>query len=29
MVAGLEQGAAQGIIAWHPDRLARNSIYVQ
>ena len=26
MVAGLEQGAAQGIIAWHPDRLARNSI---
>jgi len=29
MVAGLEQGAAQGIVAWHPDRLARNSIYVQ
>jgi len=29
MVAGLEQGAAQGIIAWHPDRLCRNSIYVQ
>ena len=26
MVAGLEQGAAQGIIAWHPDRLCRNSI---
>ena len=26
MVAGLEQGAAQGIVAWHPDRLARNSI---
>ncbi len=26
MVAGLEQGGAQGIIAWHPDRLARNSI---
>ena len=29
MVAGLEQGAAHGIVAWHPDRLARNSIYVQ
>ncbi len=26
MVAGLEQGVAQGIVAWHPDRLARNSI---
>jgi len=26
MVAGLEQGAAQGIVAWHPDRLARNSV---
>ena len=26
MVAGLEQGSAQGIIAWHPDRLCRNSI---
>ena len=26
MVAQLEQGAAQGIVAWHPDRLARNSI---
>jgi len=26
MVAGLEQGAARGIVAWHPDRLARNSI---
>ncbi len=26
MVAGLEQGVAHGIIAWHPDRLARNSI---
>ena len=29
MVSGLEQGAAHGIVAWHPDRLARNSIYVQ
>ncbi|MGD9642967.1 MAG: recombinase family protein [Elusimicrobiales bacterium] len=29
MVAQMEQGAAQGIVAWHPDRLARNSIYVQ
>ncbi|MHB0997545.1 MAG: recombinase family protein, partial [Elusimicrobiales bacterium] len=26
MVAAIEQGTAQGIIAWHPDRLARNSI---
>ena len=26
MVAQLEQGAAHGIVAWHPDRLARNSI---
>ncbi len=26
MVAAIEQGSAQGIIAWHPDRLARNSI---
>ena len=29
MVAVIEQGTASGIIAWHPDRLARNSIYVQ
>ncbi len=26
MVAGLEQGAAHGIVAWHPDRLSRNSV---
>ena len=26
MVAGIEAGEAEGIIAWHPDRLARNSI---
>ncbi|MCX5784500.1 MAG: recombinase family protein [Elusimicrobia bacterium] len=26
MVAAIEQGSAQGIISWHPDRLARNSI---
>ena len=26
MLAQLERGAAHGIIAWHPDRLARNSI---
>ena len=26
MIAAIEQGTAQGIIAWHPDRLARNSI---
>ena len=29
MIAAIEAGKAQGIIAWHPDRLARNSIYVQ
>jgi DNA invertase Pin-like site-specific DNA recombinase len=26
MVAAIERGEAEGIIAWHPDRLARNSI---
>ena len=26
MIASIEDGMAQGIIAWHPDRLARNSI---
>src|SRR3989339_1949198 len=26
MIAGIEQGEAKGILAWHPDRLARNSI---
>ena len=26
MIAAMEQGAAQGIVAWHPDRLCRNSI---
>ncbi|MHB8523782.1 MAG: recombinase family protein [Limisphaerales bacterium] len=26
MVKRLERGEAQGIIAWHPDRLARNSV---
>jgi DNA invertase Pin-like site-specific DNA recombinase len=26
MIASIEGGKAQGIIAWHPDRLARNSI---
>mgnify|MGYP001382158891 CR=1 FL=1 len=26
MLIELEQGKADGIIAWHPDRLARNSI---
>ena len=29
MMAQIEQGAAHGIVAWHPDRLARNSVYVQ
>jgi site-specific DNA recombinase len=26
MITRLEAGEAQGILAWHPDRLARNSI---
>jgi len=26
MIARIEKGEVQGIIAWHPDRLARNSI---
>jgi DNA invertase Pin-like site-specific DNA recombinase len=26
MLKRVEQGEAQGIIAWHPDRLARNSV---
>ena len=26
MMARIEKGEAQGIISWHPDRLARNSI---
>src|SRR5713226_478743 len=26
MLARIEQGDAEGIIAWHPDRLARNSV---
>ncbi len=26
MIARIEKGEAQGIISWHPDRLARNSI---
>ena len=26
MIARIEKGESQGIIAWHPDRLARNSI---
>ena len=26
MIARIEKGEADGIIAWHPDRLARNSI---
>jgi DNA invertase Pin-like site-specific DNA recombinase len=29
MMKALEKGEAQAILAWHPDRLARNSIYVQ
>ena len=26
MIAGIEKNEAEGILAWHPDRLARNSI---
>jgi len=26
MMAGIEKSEAEGILAWHPDRLARNSI---
>ncbi len=26
MITRLEKGEAQGILAWHPDRLARNSV---
>src|SRR5262249_38264849 len=26
MLKGIERGKASGIIAWHPDRLARNSV---
>ncbi len=26
MIARIERGEAEGIVAWHPDRLARNSV---
>ncbi len=26
MITRIEEGEAEGIVAWHPDRLARNSI---
>lgn len=26
MLRQIEQGSAEGILAWHPDRLARNSV---
>ena len=26
MIKAIEKGQAQGVIAWHPDRLARNSV---
>ena len=26
MLADIENGVADGILAWHPDRLARNSV---
>src|SRR3989344_9383593 len=27
MIERIENGEAGGILAWHPDRLARNSVY--
>jgi len=29
MLRRVENGEATGLLAWHPDRLARNSVYVQ
>jgi len=29
MLAEVEKGGATGLLAWNPDRLARNSVYVQ
>ena len=26
MISRIEKGEANGILAWHPDRLARNSV---
>ena len=26
MISGIEKGEAMGILAWHPDRLARNAV---
>ena len=26
MIARIEKGEASGIVSWHPDRLARNSV---
>src|SRR3989339_2074211 len=26
MISGIEKGEAEGILAWHPDRLARNAV---
>jgi len=26
MISRIEEGEAEGIVAWHPDRLARNSV---
>ena len=26
MISRMEKGEASGILAWHPDRLARNSV---
>jgi site-specific DNA recombinase len=29
MLQLVERGEADALLAWHPDRLARNSVYVQ
>jgi len=29
MMEAVERGEANGLLAWHPDRLSRNSVYVQ
>jgi len=29
MLRRVQNGEASGLLAWHPDRLARNSVYVQ
>jgi len=29
MMEAVERGEAEALLAWHPDRLSRNSVYVQ